>query len=165
MVTKPKEILNLNNFKIHTHISDDNFNNFKNGEITKYLLPNSLDHITFDTNDFYRTNKAIGMINYRIHSGQVGIFYLEPEFRNKGLGKQIILKVMKEMKDNETKKMFAVTTRDNVFWSNVFNKSFAYVDRVDENVTGMGYIMELNPGYVNHLINSNKQNPYNNKSQ
>ena len=124
-----------NNFSINydnlfeiRKVSDDEHNNVKNADIWC---------------TYYYMNKEIGYINYRISVGQIGHFWLDPEFRNKGIGKEIFKNIIKEMKYNNLSEVWCVCSKDNVFWKNVFNQKMIWKDPVHKSVTGHGYILKI----------------------
>jgi GNAT superfamily N-acetyltransferase len=93
----------------------------------------------------YYNNKdvKIGYIRYYITTGQIGLFFIDKEYQNRGLGKQILSKVIKELKNNNCEEVWAVTTKNHTFWSNVYNKSFVPRDPAHPTVTGDGYFIDL----------------------
>ncbi len=128
--TKP---LQLSDFHQITYIKDDTWNNIPNNSITT---------------EFYEgedTDKYVGFIRYRPFVGQIGIFVLEEEYRNRGLGKQILQQTIKHMKEYNTPHIWAVSTEKHVFWSNVMNKGFKWheMKELHPSVTGSGYKMEI----------------------
>jgi GNAT superfamily N-acetyltransferase len=88
-------------------------------------------------------NNKIGYIRYKVKVGQVGLFFINEEYRNRGLGKQILNRTMDHMRQSGATGVWAVTTRDHEFWSNVYNKSFKWRDPAHPSVTGDGYYMWL----------------------
>lgn len=88
-------------------------------------------------------NMSVAYIQYRLLTGQIGLFYIHKEYRDRGLGKQILLRVISDMKTEGRTEVFAITTKNHPFWSNVFNKSFVWKDRPHSSVTGDGYWMNL----------------------
>lgn len=86
--------------------------------------------------------ESIGYITYRRRTGQIGLFRFDEQYRNKGLGKQILLKVIEDLP--ERNEIFAVTTKNHPFWSNVFDKSFKWSKDPHNSVTGEGYLLEIN---------------------
>jgi GNAT superfamily N-acetyltransferase len=110
-----------------------------------------------EPNDYFRPNKPggillkyyndteqeVGYIRYYITTGQIGLFFIDKKYQNCGIGKQILSKVMEELKDNDCEECWAVTTMDHPFWSNVFDKSFKYKYPVHKTVTGQGYVIKL----------------------
>jgi len=96
--------------------------------------------------EYYNNKDAkIGYIRYYITTGQIGLFFIDEEYQNRGLGKQILSKVIKELETNQCEEVWAVSTNDHTFWSNVYNKSFAHRVPAHPSVTGPGYIMKLQP--------------------
>ena len=43
----------------------------------------------------------------------------------------------------DNKKIWAITTQNHPFWSNVFDKSFEFASRPHDSVTGSGYLLNL----------------------
>jgi hypothetical protein len=113
-------------------------------------------------------NVRIGYIRYYITTGQIGLFFIEDDYQHRGLGTQILSKVIEDLKKNHCEEVWAVTsehhpfwsegckpsttkseecTRNGVhggFWSNVYNKSFVYRHPAHPTVIGDGYFMKLN---------------------
>ncbi len=108
---KFRKPMKLEDFKEIRTVTDDNWNKIKNGNI-------NLEY--FDKN-----NNSIGYIDYRVNVGQIGLFFItNHSYINRGLGKQILEKAIKEIKLYKVKEVWAVTTDNHPFWSNVWNKSF-----------------------------------------
>jgi GNAT superfamily N-acetyltransferase len=98
--------------------------------------------------DFYdklNNEQFAGYISYRAGVGQVGLFVLEQDYRNHGLGKQILTQTIEHMKEFNTTDILAITIEDHTFWSNVYNKSFKWYEmkQVHPSVTGSGYKMKI----------------------
>ncbi len=111
------------------NIHDDTHNKVNDGEIKI---------------DFIHLNKNIGYVQYRLN-GQIGLFYLDERYRNLGLGKAILVNVIEDMKKNNINEVWAVTSKEHPFWSNVFNGGFRYYDEktLHPSVTGYGYKMSI----------------------
>ena len=45
---------------------------------------------------YNKNNQRIGLIRYYVTTGQIGLFFIEKAYRNRGLGKQILSKVIDE---------------------------------------------------------------------
>ena len=134
LFAKPKPLpLNLSDFKQVKVIKDDYWNNIPESDI-RIVFYDKL------TNDTYA-----GYISYRAAVGQVGLFFLEKDYRERGLGKQILTQTIEDMKKFGTTDIWAVTIDDHPFWSNVFNKSFKYYEmkQLHPSVTGSGYKMQI----------------------
>jgi hypothetical protein len=130
----PKPLpLNLTDFTQVKVIKDDDWNK----------IPNS--YIRIDFYDKLNNNTQAGYISYRAGTGQIGLFFLDKSYMNRGLGKQILLETIEDMKKYNTNEIWAITTKDHPFWSNVFNKSFQFYDerKVHPSVTGWGYKMKI----------------------
>ena len=115
-------------------ITDDTWNKFPNGQIvlTYYLNENDMQN-----------KKHIAYMSYRVFVGQIGVFVINEEYRNRGLGKQILNNVIDHMKYNGVTQVWAVTTFGHPFWSNVYNKSFTFRKPASYSVTGSGYYMPI----------------------
>ena len=92
---------------------------------------------------YNKKDEKIGYIRYYITTGQIGLFFIDDEYQNRGLGKQILSKVIEELKENQCKEMWAVSTDNHIFWSNVYNKSFEHRVPAHPSVTGPGYVYRL----------------------
>ena len=131
--------LQLKNFIGITDVKYNTWNNMPNNSFITHFY----DGLEYD--EKYHPKYA-GMISYRPVVGQIGIFVLEDEYRNRGLGKQILQQTIKHMKENNTTHIWAVCTmKDHIFWSNVMNKSFTWHDwgKLHPSVTGCGFKMEI----------------------
>ena len=93
--------------------------------------------------EYYDKDIRIGYIRYYVTTGQIGLFFIDNEYQHLGLGTQILSKVMEELKTNNCEEVWAVTTTNHSFWSNVYNKSFEYRDPAHPTVGGDGYFMKL----------------------
>jgi hypothetical protein len=97
---------------------------------------------------YYIKNKVndetlIGYIKYRT-TGQIGLFFItNKEYKNCGLGKQILTKVINELVINQCEEVWAVTTDDHPFWSNVYNRHFIPRNPAHASVGGSGYYINL----------------------
>jgi hypothetical protein len=128
----PKQnLVNMFDIKQIKTTKYDHYNNVQNGII---------DIIYFDN----LTNEHIGQIIYRLN-GQIGSFYINSPYRSHGLGKQILLETINELKKHNVKYIFAVTIKDHYFWSNVFNKKFIWCNynTLHPSITGSGYKMNI----------------------
>lgn len=130
-IRNPTTPLYLNNFIQLKTINDDNWNYIPNGEV----------HIEFY--DKLNNNRYAGFINYRVYVGQIGVFVLNDEYRNRGLGKQILTQTIKDMKEHKCTHIWAVTSRGHDFWSNVFGGKLKWADKLHPSVSGDGYIMAI----------------------
>jgi ribosomal protein S18 acetylase RimI-like enzyme len=65
--------------------------------------------------EYYDNDNRIGYIRYYITTGQIGLFFIDKEYQNRGLGKQILSNVIKELKMNNCKGVWAVTTTNHPF--------------------------------------------------
>lgn len=133
IVQKPTPLF-LKDFKQEKVMKDDFWNKIPNSEFR------------IDFYDKLNKEQYAGYISYRAGVGQVGLFVLEPEYRNRGLGKQILTQTIKHMKEFNATDIWAITTDNHPFWSNVYNKSFEFheMGNVHPSVTGSGFKMKLN---------------------
>ena len=123
-------------------------NDFKEVRFVSSEMPESNDIFVYKKPggimlEYYnQEDKKIGYIRYYITTGQVGLFFIDNDYQNRGLGKQILSKVIKEMEINNCEEVWAVTTDNHTFWSNVYNKSFEYRSPSHPSVGGSGYFMK-----------------------
>jgi len=135
-------------FLLHSRILSLKINNFKeiryvSSEMpyqNKYFMDKKTGGIMLE---YYNQDIKIGYIRYYINTGQIGLFFILKEYQKRGLGKQILSKVIKELQDNNCDEIWVVTLKDHQFWSNVYNKSFSYREPAHPSVTGDGYFMDL----------------------
>jgi GNAT superfamily N-acetyltransferase len=127
----PLILSNFTQIKVINNDNNDNNYNYNKIRINYY--------------DKLNNNTYAGYISYRPTVGQVGLFFLEKSYQNRGLGKQILLQTIEDMKKYNTTEIWAVTTENHPFWSNVFNKSFSWYEyeQLHSSVTGSGYKMKI----------------------
>ena len=123
----------------------DNFNEIridtsKVSHSNKYFVNNKPGGIVLE---YYNEDKCIGYIKYYLGTGQIGLFFIQKEYQNRGLGKQILSKVMMDLQENNCDECWVVSAKGHNFWSNVFNKSFTYRVPVHKSVKGDGYFINL----------------------
>lgn len=152
----PKKQLKLSDFQEFRFIIDDTFNKVTNGNIWLcYFDKNKQIDIINQINNMDKNliknrddveqiaHKSIGYVSYKIKTGQIGLFFINKDYQNFGLGKQILLNIINELLfDNN--EVWLITTKNHPFWSNVFENSFEYYDRPHDSVTGSGYKLNLN---------------------
>ena len=135
-----KPILKLSTFKEIRLVRDDCWNKVKGGEVSLCYFTGESDMKALDlTNVDSVQSKSIAYINFRLHTEQVGLFFIDSKYQNRTLGKQILLKTIYEMHQNNVPAVWAITTPDHPFWSNVFNKKFKYSSKPHPSVSGDGY--------------------------
>ena len=93
--------------------------------------------------EYYDKDHQIGYIRYYVNTGHIGLFFIQKEYQNRGLGKQILCKVIQELQENNCDEIWAVTSKDHAFWSNVYHQLFSYRDPAHPSVGGDGYFMDL----------------------
>ena len=93
----------------------------------------------------YYTNQdvKIGYVRYYITTGQIGLFFIDEEYQRRGLGKQILSKVIQDLEAYHCDEVWVVTTTNHSFWSNVYNKSFVPRNPAHRSVGGSGYVMKI----------------------
>jgi hypothetical protein len=99
-------------------------------------------------------DKYVGVIVYRLASGEISNFHIMDEYRYQGLGKQIITQTINHMKEYNTPYIWVGSNKRldklHYFWSNVVidRKNFKWCDG-DENklfntsLNGTGYQMKI----------------------
>ena len=125
--------LNIKHFTQVKVIKDDYWNK----------IPKS--DIKIDFYDKLNNDEHVGYISYRAGVGQIGLFFIDKSYQNRGLGKQILLQVIDDIKKHNATEVWAVTTPNHRFWSNVFNKSFKWYEprQLHPSVRGDGYKMKI----------------------
>ena len=132
---RPPTPLHIHDFREVRHVSSEML------EPNEYFVNRKPGGIMLE----YYNNKdeKIGYIRYYITTGQIGLFFIDEDYHNRGLGKQILSKVIHELQVNQCEEVWAVTTSNHSFWSNVYNKSFVHRRPAHPSVTGPGYFMKL----------------------
>lgn len=88
-------------------------------------------------------NERVAYIRYYTSNGQIGLFFIDPQYQNRGLGKQILKKASIELIKHKCEEVWVVTSKDHPFWSNVNKKSFTYRNPAHPSVTSDGYFRKL----------------------
>jgi GNAT superfamily N-acetyltransferase len=128
-MTEPKSKCNINMFNIKTTISDDIWNKIKDGQTTIELIDKDDEH-------------KIGYISYRKYVGQIGLLFITDEnYMRRSLGTQLLNIAIADMKTVGTKEVWAVTSDNHYYWSNIMN--FKPRSPAHSTVTGSGYAMKI----------------------
>jgi hypothetical protein len=93
--------------------------------------------------DIYSDEESIGLVQYNINTGEIGMMILHQKFRNIGLGKYILNNIIDEMKQNQNKEVWAISNKNHEFWQNVNNKSFNYRFPAHPTTKYGGFYMKL----------------------
>ncbi len=81
-------------------------------------------------------DNLVSRISYSTVSGQIGLIMVDPEYQNKGLGKQMIIDACHEI---ESEEVWLVTCPNHPFYTNVFNGAFQFRNPAHKIVWGPGY--------------------------
>jgi len=120
------------------------------------LIYNNNDPKSYCRTEFFdkSNDKYVGMIIYRLASGEISTLHIMDEYRYQGLGKQIIKQTINHMKEYNTPYIWVDMNKRlnkmHYFWSNVVidEKKFKWYDG-DENKlfntsqNGTGYQMKI----------------------
>ena len=139
----------IDNEKLCT-LFQDIYGNKKNFINTKYLYLNNYQQTISTPNksgeivvNYYDNNDNIGLTQYNINTGEIGIIIINREYRGKSLGKQIVTNIIEDMKINKIKEVWVKAPHSHFFWSNVFNKSFTFRTPINSEKGTRGYFMKL----------------------
>jgi GNAT superfamily N-acetyltransferase len=122
----------LNELNEVIYISDDEWNNVKNGNVLRTY--------------FTQTNPPVklGYIDYRVATGQIGLFYIEKKYHNNGLGKQMLTRAIDDIRIHGTATtVWGVTAFNHPVFSNMWNKEAVWKSPAHTSVTGSGYSCDL----------------------
>jgi len=125
----------INNFKEVRHVASEML---EPNEHFVYRKPGGIMLEYYNNQD-----EKIGYIRYYITTGQIGLFFIDEDYQRRGLGKQILSKVIQDMEANHCEEVWVVSTSNHPFWSNVYNKSFVPRKPAHPSVGGPGYVMKL----------------------
>lgn len=155
-----KKQINLSDFNQIRITIDDTYNKVKDGNIWLCYFDKKYPTDTIDTKLIKNRDdvekiayKSIGYVSYNIQTGQIGLFFINKYYQDKGLGKQILSNVIQEISLDKNKSIWVITPKDHQFWSNIFDKSFEFNQRPHNSVTGSGYLLNFNK-YNNYLTNN-----------
>lgn len=136
LTQKSLEPLSLVDFHEVKFVNDDTWNCYSNADI----------HLEYfkELPDIPKKYEGIGYISYRPMVGQIGLIRLNHKYRERGLGKQMVQKAIKDIKERgNSNEVWAVTSKDHPFWSNVWGGSFVWRDPAHSSVTGNGYVLDI----------------------
>lgn len=89
---------------------------------------------------YFDKDTKIGYIRYKL-DGQIGLLYLEPEYRGFGIGKVMVENVISEMREKEIPEAWLVTIPDHKFWKQM---GFTWREKpVHPNVTSPGFFKKI----------------------
>lgn len=140
---------NANNEKLchlfqNLYPNTDKFNNVKYLYLDNFQqsisTPNKSGEIVVN---YYDNNENIGLTQYNIHTGEIGMIIINRVYRDKSLGKQIVTNIIEDMKINKLKEVWVKAPHNHIFWSNVFNKSFTFRTPINSEKGTRGYFMKL----------------------
>lgn len=152
----PKKQLKLSDFQEFRFIIDDTHNDVPNGKIWLCYfdkvaqfeeiiqITNMNENLIKNRDDIEKiAHKSIGYVSYKIMTGQIELFFIKKEYQNSGLGKQILTNVIDELLiyNND---IWAITSQNHPFWSNVYEESFQFTNIPHNSVTKSGYLLNLN---------------------
>lgn len=126
-VKKPK--ININNFTVKQ--PNPNHPSFEN-----HIKRGNKFYLLHD-NKYNNKVNEIGYINYNPATGQIGLLWLDHEYRGYGIGKQMFGLVAEDAKKDGHNKVFAVTTYDHKFIKNLPNSKWK--EPAGEGVKSGGY--------------------------
>ena len=94
--------------------------------------------------EYYDKNTHIGYIRYYLTTGQICMFYIKKEYQNRGLGKQILRKAIKEMRENHCEEIWLISSKNHPFWENIFQQSFVYRNPIHISIKDCdGYYLDM----------------------
>lgn len=64
---------------------------------------------------YYNNKEKIGYVRYK-YNGQIGLLYLEPEYRGFGIGKIMVENTIQDMKQKGVPETWLVTIPEHKFW-------------------------------------------------
>jgi hypothetical protein len=143
--------LYVSDFSKKVFIFDDEYLNTKSSYVIVMLFEIDrepqfiLDSIAVDNKqDLIKIASiySIAYITYRMSTGQIGLINVKEQYRNKGLGKDMLKMAINKLLKTNTY-VWAVSNKNNPFWENVFSKSFRYTYRPHTSVTGSGYSLDV----------------------
>jgi N-acetylglutamate synthase-like GNAT family acetyltransferase len=93
-----------------------------------------------DIHYYYNNKEKIGYIRYK-YNGQIGLLYLEPEYRGFGIGKIMVDNAIHDMKHHDVPEAWLVTIPDHKFWKQI---GFTWREKpVHPSVTGSGFYKKI----------------------
>lgn len=141
-----KDISNNNLCYLFKHLNTTQ-NKFAN---TKYLYLNNFQQCVSGKNkngeivvNYYDNSENIGLTQYNIKTGEIGMIIINREYRGKSLGKQIVFNIIEDMKVNKLEEVWVQAPHNHIFWSNVFNKSFTFRSPINSEKGGRGFFMKI----------------------
>jgi hypothetical protein len=93
--------------------------------------------------DYYYDGVQMGLVQYHLKTGQIGMLLIHKNYCNMGIGKYIVGNIIEEMKENNNSELWLISNKNHTFWSNVFNKSFSYRSPITDTLPFGGFYMKL----------------------
>lgn len=88
-----------------------------------YHIPNGwIDREYFIQDGYLR---SIGYISYKPYSGQICSIEVDIKYRNKNIGKNMIIDVVRILNESDIDEIYAISTNNN-FWKHIFDGSFYF---------------------------------------
>lgn len=81
-----------------------------------------LDTIVHKT--YYKRNRIICKIIYGTKSGSIEMISVENKYKGRGLGKQMLIDALQDMRNNCLNQAYAIAKRNHPFWNNIFKRAF-----------------------------------------
>jgi N-acetylglutamate synthase-like GNAT family acetyltransferase len=89
---------------------------------------------------YYNNKEKIGYIHYT-NDGQIGLLYLNPEYRGFGIGKIMVENAIEDMKRSNLSEAWLVTIPDHKFWKQM---GFTWREKsVHPRVTSPGFFKKI----------------------
>ena len=121
----------LEDFNIVKTYTDDRANKIKNGQIEYKLYVKN------------EQSEPIGTFIFRLGTGQIGFAYVKDEYKNGGIGTEMIKLLTKDKINYDgSGELFVVTTKNHPFWMKMPNNS-GFITPACSSVTGGGYRFNL----------------------
>lgn len=149
--TPPAEGIHLSIKDLYcvTKIRDDTWNKYKNGQVDKWWYIDADEaikaHEEDDERGVFRVSNPIAYISYRPFVGQIGIIDIADErYKGIGIGKEMLRIAIEDTKKaNKTTEIWAVTSDNHPFWSNVWGRAFKPRKPAHVSVYGSGYYYDF----------------------
>ncbi len=108
--------------------------------LIKSIELNAYQNVMFHVYKYYDKNREIGTLEFCPETGQIGIIRLEPDYRSRGLGKQLI-EITSATRRPYGNTLWAVSIPNHPFW--IKQKNVIWKDQMNKIVTGPGYEFEI----------------------
>ena len=112
-------------------------------KLDKFNMELTIKAPTVIFKQYYDNVDLVGYVYYNMNNGKIELLYITDNYRNKGLGKEILNNTIEEMKLNNIKEVWCSASRHHEFWNSVYNGAFTYRYPIKPGINHPGFFMKI----------------------